>query len=257
MKYLFDYWTRLKRRLLKRHMILFLDYDGTITPIVEKPDSAVLFPKIKTHLAKLARKSRCRIVVISGRALDDLRRRVKIPGITYAGNHGLEIRGPRVNFVYPVPPKIMKAVGRLKCLLTTCLFRFEGALLEDKHFSLSLHYRNVRKKDRPLALKAFQGIVRPYVRNKMIKARTGKEVLEIVPAVEWDKGHAVRLLSKRNAGYLPMYLGDDATDEDAFRELRNKGPTICVGKTRKSRAVYYLNGTAEVAKLIETLLKTK
>jgi len=252
MRYLLDDLDKIKNKLRGRDLLLFLDYDGTLSPIAATPDKAVLPEGMKAGLKALADDPACRVAVISGRGLDDIKKRVGLKGIIYSGNHGLEIEGPQLKYKAVVSPLYKKAVGQIKGALTAKLSKIKGAIIEDKGFSLSLHYRLVRKNDVPLLKTILRRIVGDYPAKKRIMVRPGKMVFDIRPASGLDKGKVVLWLLARESfrrhgrKVTPIYIGDDATDGDAFKALRNIGITVCVCRERKSPAQYYLKGTGQV-----------
>jgi len=259
MKYLFAYWKDVKRQIANKHVVLLLDYDGTITPIVETPDRARIPKQIKRLLKALSANPRFTLAIISGRGLKDVKKRVGLKSIIYSGNHGLQIQGPNIRFEVETSPDYKTILQKIKSELKQILSPVKGILLEDKGLCLSLHYRLTDKKEVPFVRETFYQVVLPYLRLGKIKTEIGKKVLEVRPAVEWSKGKAVLcLLSKRKSRLrgrpiLPIYIGDDITDEDAFKVLKNKGLTIFVGNPKKSHAKYYLKNTREVSKFLKRL----
>ena len=128
----------------------------------------------------------------------------------------------------------------------------DGVWLEDKKFTLSLHFRSVKTEDIPRIKKVFYNVVNKYSEKKLLAVIKGKKVLELVPDVSWDKGKAVLwVLQRLKDKYLPVYVGDDQTDETAFKSLRKKGITIRVGKSKKTFAYYYLKGYWEISRLLQ------
>ena len=262
MRHLIRSWDRLKKALLGKQIALFLDYDGTLTPIVEVPQKAVMPAEIKELLKELLKSRRCRVAIITGRALKDIRAMVGIKGLIYAGNHGLEIEGPDIKYKSQVSPKIRSAFEGIKRELGKRFPAVKGLLLEDKGLSLSLHYRLVDKRKIPLVKEGFRQAVQPYLNRRIIKVIDGKKVFDIRPALQWDKGKVALWLLARESfrvgdkSIIPVYIGDDTTDEDAFRALRNKGLTIFVGSaSRDSRAKYYLKDTGEVVESLKKILE--
>jgi len=237
--------------------ILFLDYDGTLTPIVKKPGLAVLSKSRRNILKKISQNPHFLVAVVSGRMLSDLKRRVGIPGIYYAGNHGFEIQGPKIKTVHPKARQAIPLLREIKSKLQKKLKGMRGIIVEDKILTLSLHYRMVRSKDFGRIKRAFPEIIRPYLKTNKIKITYGKKVFEIRPNVEWNKGRAVLWLIKKlgkGIKILPIYIGDDRTDEDAFSALKNWGATIRVGKSKKTHAEHCLKNVKEVYLFIESLL---
>jgi len=258
MKYLFTYWDDIQKLIAGKYVVLFLDYDGTLTPIVESPSKALISKQTKHLLKRLSANYRCKLAIISGRSLKDIKKRVGLKNIIYSGNHGLEIEGPSIRFEVLFSFNYKTIIKQIKKELNKRLSPINGVLLEDKGFSLSLHYRLVDKKRIPFVKTTFDMVVSPYLNNK-IKIKTGKKVFEIMPAVEWDKGKvALWLLNKLklhlgNRQILPIYVGDDVTDEDAFKALKREGLTIFIGSPKKSNAKYYLKNTKEVFEFLKRL----
>ena len=236
--------------------ILFLDYDGTLTPIVKKPPLAVLSKARRTILKKIAKTTHITIAIISGRMLSDLKRRVGISGIYYAGNHGFEIQGPKIKIVHPKARLAKPILREIKAELKKRLKDIKGIIVEDKILTLSLHYRMARPKNFRRIKKIFSEIVRPYQRTEKIRVTRGKKVLEIRPDIEWNKGRAVLWLLKKlgkGSKVLPIYIGDDRTDEDAFLALKNLGLTIRVGKSKKTHAQHCVKNVNEVYMFLESI----
>lgn len=253
----------MQEKLKNKHLIVFLDYDGTLAPIAGRPDRARILPRAKSLLKVLSKIRDCRLAVISGRSLKDIKQMVGVPGIIYAGNHGLEAIGPGIRFSRKVSPQFKKNVRQLKYELTRQLAAVKGAFVEDKGLSLSLHYRLVRRGDIALLKRIFFGLTRGLLARRIIKVRPGKKVYEALPWLNWHKGKIVRWLLNqqrylwRGKPIVPIYLGDDRTDEDAFKALGNSGVSVFVGRPGKSLACYYLKNTREVEKFLGQLLKIK
>ncbi|MFA5388326.1 MAG: trehalose-phosphatase [Candidatus Omnitrophota bacterium] len=263
MKYLFSQLDKLKDVLEKRPVFLFLDYDGTLVPIAQRPDKAVISGNALKALSGLAKNPDCRVAVISGRSLKNIKDMVNLKDISYAGNHGLEIEGAGIKFKTPVLPGYKLALRKLKTILKKKLSVIRGAIVEDKGLTLSVHYRLVEAKKIPALKTIFYKTAERYGVPAGIKITTGKKVLEIRPDLKQDKGRIVLwLLSKvkTRAGKkpsLPVYIGDDVTDEDAFRALRGRGLTVFVGKPGRSSAEYFVRGTGEVIDFLKEVLKIK
>lgn len=238
-------------------IFLFLDYDGTLAPIAKRPERALLPKGTKAWLAKLRKLRGVRVAVISGRPVNQLVRMVGLSGLVYGGNHGSEIRGddfewalPRVKLYKP----LFKQIGRHA---RAVLKSFRGALIEFKFYGLSLHYRLVNSADLPRLERSFRKLIEPWIDSGVIRLIHGKKVWELKPNLEWDKGKAVlRLLGARSqaAGVLAIFIGDDKTDEDAFRVLRRRGITFYVGPKRtKTLAQFKLKSHREVCGVIKAI----
>ncbi|MDO9530338.1 MAG: trehalose-phosphatase [Syntrophales bacterium] len=247
----------------KKHVLLFLDYDGTLAPIAETPDQARLDNKTRDILERLAGHSDCRVAIVSGRGLPDIRSRVGLKHITYVGNHGLEIFGPKIYFESARLDRTRKTFRDIINNLRLHSQDLKGIFFEDKGATLSIHYRMVEVKKLKYLEKIFYQVVDPYVISKAVKVFKGKKVYEIRPPVEWNKGHAALWLLKefqaelRHKDFVAVYIGDDQTDEDAFEVLRDMALTIHVGNLRKSKAKYYLNNAEEVKALLGIILLAK
>jgi len=231
---------------------VFLDYDGTLTPIVSHPENAWLADSMRQTLRELA--ARAPVAILSGRDLDDVRRRVNIDAIVYAGSHGFDIAGPRglrrqvaADFL----PKLDIAEKELRGALDGIL----DAQVERKHFSIAAHYRNVREND---ILRVKQAVDEVAARHRELRSMDGKKVYEVLPDIDWDKGKAVlwllETLELEHGDVRPIYIGDDSTDEDAFRALEQRGVGILVTEQpRRSVARYVLKDSGEVELLLRHL----
>lgn len=243
-------------------VVFFLDYDGTLTPIVDKPARAVLSPKTKFILKKLSEDKRIIVSIVSGRSLSQIRKFIGLKNIYYAGNHGLEIALGERSYIIPEAKKSLALIRSLKKALLRELKSIRSAEVEDKGIILAIHYRRVRKSLIPQIKKIFLEVTRPHLKSKKIRIAKGKKVLEIRPSVEWDKGkyclYLLNRLKRKNKRILPVYIGDDVTDEDAFRVLRKKGVTIFVkGEKKTSSAEYYLDSSDEVNDFLTKVLSKK
>ncbi len=261
MIYLFSEWNKFKKRLKNTFVYLFLDYDGTLAPIAESPIKAIISEDTKELLRRLSQNPRCKIAIISGRALENVRNLVGVRGIVYIGNHGLEIEGPKLKFKSVVPAGFKEMLKKIKNDLNKKLSSVKGIFFEDKGYVLSLHYRLVDEKEVPSIQTIFHETVITYLVGNKIKISNGKKVLEIRPPLDWDKGKAALWLLARQKFVLkgkeifPIYVGDDLTDEDAFKALKNKGATVFVGVPKKSEAKYYLRNPKEVKVFLKKILE--
>lgn len=255
MKHLFSEWDKVKEKVRGRRVYLFLDYDGVLAPLASTPEKPFIPKEVKALLRRLSEKPEYRIAVISGREIKYIMKKVGLKGIVYSGNHGLQIEGPKIKFEAPVSRRYRTDLGEIKERLEKGLSSVKGAFVEYKNLSLSLHYRLVGRRDISHVKAVFGKTVRPYLAKKRVKVNTGKMLLEVRPPSAWDKGRAVlRLLAKERAGRtVPIYIGDDETDEDAFRVLKDKGITVFVGKPKPSYARYYLKDTDEVKEFLKRL----
>jgi len=263
MKSLWVHWPLLRREIaLAKYLLLFLDYDGTLTPVVDDPSKAHLPISMKHLIQQLVSQPGVRVVVISGRRLKELKRLVGIKPLHYIGNHGLELQGPRLRYVNPVALRERPLLQRIARHLKMRLKPIRGAWVEDKGLTLSIHFRKVKRSDRVRVKQIVQESIRPYRQTGRVRATFGKMVLEIRPPVLWHKGKIVDWLMARGEkvfsakkGLFPVYLGDDLTDENAFALLRSKGLTIRVGPfTKRTLARYGLRSPQQVRVLLRRIL---
>jgi len=239
-------------------LLLFTDFDGTLVAIKDRPSECFLDPAVGQTLSALAGQDRIAVGIVSGRELEDLRTRVGVDGIAYAGNHGLEIDGPGFAFREPNSVSLIKELQGLENKLSRITAGFPGAWIEDKGLSASIHYRQVNPVDVPRLIDVVRNVAKPSLDAQKVVLRTGKMVLEIRPAVNWHKGKAVGWLAKKMSQLcsepLLIYLGDDDTDEDVFAEWPRE-ITVCVGENRNTLANYSVHDPNEVHAFLCWLLK--
>ncbi|MFQ5867843.1 MAG: trehalose-phosphatase [bacterium] len=256
MQHVFNVWQNIERRLWSAKVVLlFLDFDGTLTPIVDRPEEAELSPEMEGILKLLAKEKEFRVAIISGRSLSDLKERIKIRNIIYVANHGLEIEKRRKRFIYPEASKSIRTMRELKKILKAKLGSIRGTILEDKRVGLAIHYRLVKSSYLPELKRVVGQIFRPFMEKGKIRIAYGKKVLEARPPIIWDKGKAASMLldSFKQEKPISVYLGDDRTDEDAFSALDGKGITVFVGRPRKSKAKFFLKNVGEVGVFLNRL----
>ncbi|HSJ24180.1 MAG TPA: trehalose-phosphatase [Longimicrobiales bacterium] len=241
-----------------RHGILLLglDFDGTLAPIVPRPEDAALPAETRALLEALADRPDTHVALISGRGLADLRGRVGLAGVFYAGNHGLEIEGPGVHRVHP---EAVAATGRLAETAGRLRERFgavPGVIVEDKGLTLSVHYRLVEDPAEGAGIARQVRALCEAVPD--LRVTDGKKVVEIRPDVEWHKGRALSFLSasllEGHANAPVVFIGDDRTDEDAFRVVGDGGCAVVVGDPPADTAAHAaLASTTEVRRFLECL----
>ena len=220
-----DQWPDLLRRIDGLpSVLLLLDFDGTLSEIASSPEVAVLRPGNAALLEDLSRRSGYAVGVISGRSLDDVAERVGVPGLVYAGNHGLEIRGGGMEYRHPVANAAVSAMTEAADSLAEALASIPGAMVENKGLTLTVHYRRTPSELQGRVMAVFRDAVQPLITGRLCRVTVAKAALELRPAVDWHKGRAVELIRYRVAPEAyPVYIGDDATDEDAFRAAQDAG----------------------------------
>ena len=236
---------------------VFLDYDGTLTPIVDHPANALLPPATREALERLAASHP--VAVISGRDLDDVRAMVGLPGIWYAGSHGFDIAGPNGER-HQQAADLLPALDHAEAELRDGVAGIPGARVERKRFAIAVHYRQL---DESLVPEIEAVVDRTAAVHPELRKAGGKKVFEMRPAIPWDKGKALGFLLETlglvGEDVLPIYIGDDETDEDAFRALGERGLAFVVrgeDDERPTVAHYSLADTAEVAALLAALAET-
>jgi trehalose 6-phosphate phosphatase len=250
----FDRRREIGSRLAGRRPALFLDYDGTLTPIVARPELAVLSDAMRAVVRRLA--ERCTTAIVSGRDRADVERLVGLEGLVYAGSHGFDIAGPGgLRKEHERAAEFLPALDRAEAWLRRELARVDGALVERKKFAIAVHYRlvvddEVQRVDRAVEVTADD--------IPELRRTAGKKVFELRPRIEWDKGKAVlwllAALGLDHQNVLPFYLGDDDTDEDAFVALAERGIGILVAEAPRATAAHYvLADTGEVARFLGAL----
>jgi len=239
-------------------ILLMTDYDGTLTPIVDDPADAVLADQTREDLARLARSPRARVAVISGRGLEDLRARVALDDVIYAGCHGLEIQGPSLMFRHPDALAQQAMLGAVGDVLVRRAPSVSGMRVETKGLAVAVHYRHVAADEiRRVEIELARAIREQP--GSLLKIFHGSKVIEVLPQVAWTKGECAQWIEERLRASLPepalwLYLGDDWTDEHAFEVLNGQALTIRVGDVvPASKAAYRLNDVSEVHQLLALL----
>ena len=242
------------RRAEGKRIAVFLDYDGTLTPIVARPDQALLADERRNTLRELAK---CYpVAIVSGRDLRDVRELVGLEELIYAGSHGFDIAGPAdLSLESQRGTRFLAALDSAEQELRQQLAAIDGALVERKKFSVAVHYRQVMAGDMAAVVEA---VAQSLTRHPELHKTHGKKVYDLQPRVDWDKGKAVLWLLEKlgldQPDVLPFYLGDDVTDEDAFKALEATGVGIVVWSApRQTAARYALQDPDEVEQFLKTL----
>ncbi|OMC46527.1 trehalose-phosphatase [Mycobacterium sp. IS-1264] len=248
--------------LTARQPAVFFDFDGTLSDIVDDPDAARPAAGAVEALRKLA--AHCPVAVLSGRDLADVTERVGLPGIWYAGSHGFELTAPdgthhQNEAAAAAIPVLERVAGQLRDQLGSV----PGVVVEHKRFGVAVHYRNAARDRVGEAAAA----VRAAGQRHALRVTTGREVIELRPDIDWDKGKTLRWVidhlrhagPQAGANLTPIYLGDDITDEDAFDAVRHDGVPIVVRHTddgdRATAALFALDSPARVTEFTDRLAR--
>jgi trehalose 6-phosphate phosphatase len=226
-------------------LFLALDFDGTLAPIADAPGEVELKPQMNAVLGELARCNHVSIAVVSGRSIYDLARRIHLPDVILAGNHGLEIVAPQWTYTCPDAVTFQNALSAISAGVSRAITYFHGAWVENKRLTATVHYRQVDATQH----ESLKRVVRTCVvgASERFAIRSGKMALEIRPRVAWDKGSAVQLIRCRNGlEAAPMIcIGDDRTDESMFLRFPD-ATNIVVGSRPDSAAAYHVADSDEV-----------
>jgi trehalose 6-phosphate phosphatase len=252
--------------LAGRQPAVFYDFDGTLSEIVKNPDSARLSDGAADALTALS--AQCPVAILSGRDLADVRQRVGLPGIWYAGSHGFELTGPDgAHHQNADAAESVPLLAEAAAELADQLGHIPGVVVEHKRFGVAVHYRNAERDRVGEAAAA----VRSAGQRTALRVTTGREVIELRPNVDWDKGRTLRWVldyiedeegpkgHSPSSALLPIYLGDDITDEDAFDAVHDDGVAILVRHSddgdRATAAGYALDDPDRVREFTERLAR--
>ncbi len=249
-------WTKLKERLAVLNaghgrLLVGLDFDGVLSEITSHPADAALSPRTAKAIEKLSGREDTRLAVLSGRRIGELQKLVGLPGIYYSGNHGLQIEGPGIQWTHPEATAMDRALWQT---LMKEIRAIPGALVEHKSLGAAVHYRQVP----PSYRRRLQGIVRDYLRGLGPRFRIlrGKKIYDLRSSLDWDKGRALAMIRDRLTearSWNALFIGDDTTDEEAFRTLGPGALTVRVGRVSRSNARYVIPRRPLVDILLEKL----
>ncbi|HJU82055.1 MAG TPA: trehalose-phosphatase [Acidimicrobiia bacterium] len=230
---------------------IFLDYDGTLTPLVPDPKAARIGSEERSVLRSLSRKMP--VAIVSGRDLGELARLVSVEGLIYSGNHGWEIEGPGIKrFRQRLDERTQRSLEQAFAALERAMPDFPGVFLERKRFSIAVHTRSACSdavREAAVAEAAKAGAL------DGLRLTSGKEIAELRPTVLWDKGRAVEyVLDSLAPKPIPLYIGDDRTDEDAFGVVAHRwGVGVVVGCPANTGAAFSVADPREVFALLRGL----
>lgn len=261
--HLFDYINTIFNKIKKTDkVLLFLDYDGTLVSFKNRPQDVITPDKVKSVLNKLTQNQQFIIFIITGRMLHEIKKLLGIQGLSYAALHGLQIElSNEKSFFWEEAEKIRPLLEKLKETSLKGFKNEKGIYIEDKEFTLAFHYRLLTDEKIKDFVEKFEKIVKENDVNNMLEMIHGAKVVEVRPQ-GWNKGKAVELILNnvvKTSNILPIYIGDDTTDEDAFRHIGNQGLTIWVthNSKRTTTAQYWLKDPDEVIVFLQFLSKMK
>lgn len=246
-----------RSRSAGRHLLVLCDFDGTLAEFDPDPRAVWLPPTIRDALSAIASARHATVGLVSGRRLADIRARADLgEDAYYAGFHGLEIAGEGTTFVHPDVHESSDLIQSLAVALTTELRGLDGVFLENKQFSVVVHFR-AAPPDVQRRIEA--GIDRhalPHVQSGRLRIMRGSCARELMPQIRWNKGTAVAWIcdrvERRHGPSWPLYVGDDVTDEDAFRFVKGRGLAVAASD-RVSGADVRVDGPGGVELLFDAL----
>ena len=251
-----------EQRLIATPLLLLLDVDGTLSPIAPRPDYATVPEDTRDVLRALTRTAGVHVALISGRSVADVRRMIGVDRAWVIGNHGMEVAEAGR------PPRAREAVAPYEAIIREAVRRCEeiardkpGVLVENKRWTMSVHYRLAH----PRIVPSLEEDVSTVATQLRLLLTHGKEVLELRPPVDIDKGVAAVDLARRLhaiEGGSVFCAGDDRTDEDMFRSLRDayaRSVTVRVGvepgrPAPDTNAEFSVGDTTEMRALLEWIL---
>jgi alpha,alpha-trehalase len=248
---------RIGRWLHDRELALFSDYDGTLTPIVRRPEEAALSEDVRSLLQALSERST--VAIVSGRDRADVEQMVQLDGLAYAGSHGFDIRGPGIEMEHEGAKRALPELDEAEREARARIEPIQGARVERKRFAVAVHYREIT--DDSDVRRVEQAVDEIRAERLSLRKKGGKKIFELQPDVAWDKGRAILWLEKElgldAARFVLIYIGDDVTDEDAFRVLQDReaGVGIRVAPpTGGTQASYWLRDCEDVRQFLQSLL---
>ncbi|XP_062196282.1 probable trehalose-phosphate phosphatase 6 isoform X3 [Phragmites australis] len=249
-----------------KQIVVFLDYDGTLSPIVDDPDAAYMSDTMRRAVRSVAK--HFPTAIVSGRCRDKVFELVKLAELYYAGSHGMDIKGPAKasrdtkaskakGVLFQPASRFVPMIERVHESLIQKTKCIPGAKVENNKFCVSVHFRCVDEKSWSTLADTVRSVLKDYPKLKLTQ---GRKVFEVRPTIKWDKGKALEFLLE-SLGFadcsdvLPVYIGDDRTDEDAFKMLRKRGQGvgIVVSKYPKDTSASY--SLQEPAEVMEFLLR--
>lgn len=250
-------------KLAGRRPAVFLDYDGVLTPIVDRPEDAVMSDSMRAVVRALAK--RCSVCVVSGRDRPVVQQLMGVDNLVVAGSHGFDIWSPQEGAIaHDAATGFEDLISEVTDRLRADVGSISGVAVEPKRASVAVHYRLADPEDRAEVTATVDELLDEY--SGRLKITQGKMVYELQPKIDWHKGkavlHLLRTLDLDTDDVVPLYLGDDITDEDAFRALAGRGVGIIVGHpedpevaNRPTTADFVLASTVEVEQFLNTLAR--
>jgi trehalose 6-phosphate phosphatase len=253
-----DVQTAIAGRPRDRRLVILSDFDGTLADFHPDPSAPGPRPGTARALAALAARADLSLGIVSGRRIADLRSRLDLPRTVYfSGLHGLEIEVGDRRWQHPELQARQRSVRELRDRLLALRDRVPGVIIEDKDVSVAVHVRGVAPERRDEILAAADEMGRELVASGVLRRAPGNMVIEFLPDIDANKGDAVRWIARDVATVWQqppwiVFLGDDLTDEDAFRAIED-GVGVLVGSRERTHAAHRVADTADVGRLLAWL----
>lgn len=245
--------TEVRERAAGRPLVLLFDFDGTLCEFQPDPEAVFLPPERRDLLAAL--RDHATVGVVSGRRLDDVRARCGVDDLVVAGLHGLEIEGFGERFVHMDLDAAGAAIADVSRALRDLVKPLPGAFVEDKGASVALHFRESDADAQRIAIDGFAAAAAAHIESGRLRLMRGSFVLELLPNIDWNKGHAVKWIRERAERQLGpsflVYVGDDVTDQDAFAAVEDDGLPIAASDRVTANA--RLDGPPAVERFLAAL----
>lgn len=239
----------------KSDIVLFLDFDGTISPIVPLPENAYLSEDNRNNLLKIS--EIWPVAIITGRDLNTIKEKVGLNCVSYGASHGLEWEIFGESGELKIEKNVFEKIDRIRKKILLLKNYYNDLIVEDKKFSFAFHYHLLNNDQKLLAKKEAEKILSDFSQENDLKIFRDRETVEILPRLNFNKGDVSRKIldiieSKTSKKFLPIYIGDTSTDEDAFKMLK-EGITIKVGYSENSNAKYFFSNREQVDIFIKWL----
>lgn len=243
------------KRAAGRRLLLLLDFDGTLTEFEADPD-AVRLPSARRELLEALRRQAI-VGIVSGRRLEDVRAKCGLENLIVGGMHGLEIDAFGERFIHPdleaARAEVLEAAAKLRELVQP----LDGAFVEDKEYSVAVHFRESSPESQKRAVDGFARVVEPHVETGRVRVMRGSYVLELLPNIDWNKGNAVQWIRERaeqqEGPVFVVYVGDDVTDQDAFGVVEKDGFPVAASERVTANA--QVDGPAGVERFLRALVR--
>lgn len=248
---------QVRARSAGRHLLVLCDFDGTLAEFDPDPHAVLLPPSIREALNAIAGNGHATVGLVSGRRLADIRSRADLGAHAYyAGFHGLEIEGEGTRFVHPDVHESRDLIQSIVAAMAPELRSLGGVFLENKELSLVVHFRAATTDVQLRVREIIDRHALPHVQSGRLRVMRGSCARELMPHIRWNKGTAVAWIcdrvERRHGPSWPLYVGDDVTDEDAFRFVKGRGLAVAASD-RVTGADFKVDGPSGVESLLDAL----